>query len=236
VTELMVGCPVRSREWIIEDWFDHVEMAAVELGLAPMYVFVGDRHDPTLAVIEHRCARQDRYLRFGATEEDGGNDERVWNPPRYAHMARVRNQLLDLVRHEQPRWFLSVDSDILIHHQALAGLIEGTERFGAIGGATYMTPTTTQFPNCGWVRGMAGLSRQHMEHQGVIPVGVIMALKLMTPAAYAVDYEPNPQGEDIGWSLACERAGVRLGWDNRFVSKHVMSPDHLKRVDARVGW
>jgi hypothetical protein len=50
------------------------------------------------------------------------------------------------------------------------------------------------------------------------------ALKLLSPIAYAVDYELHPQGEDIGWSRACQLAGVKLGWDNRHVSSHIMSP------------
>jgi hypothetical protein len=51
-----------------------------------------------------------------------------------------------------------------------------------------------------------------------------------------VDYEFSAQGEDIGWSLACERAGLKFAWDNRFVSKHVMAPEHLGRIDPRWDW
>lgn len=236
--DLVVGCPVRQRQWIIQDWFDHVELTSVELGWAPTYAFVGDRRDPTMGLIEQRCADQDRRLLFVHVDDDDVDrpDERVWNQRRFQHMVDLRNTLLGVVRAYQPRYFLSIDSDILIGHHTLGALVESTARFAAVGGATWMTPTTEMVPSCGWLRGSAGLIRQRIEHTGVIPVGVIMAIKLMTPPAYAVDYQLHAQGEDVGWSAACAKAGVKLGWDNRYPSKHVMSPDTLDKVDVRCGW
>lgn len=237
MVEVVVGCPVRRREWIIDFWFDHVEMAAVELGWSPLYAFVGDRRDPTMAVIEERCARQDRRFVFAHLEESLSEpDARVWNPTRFERMVELRNTLLALVRAEEPRYFLSLDSDILLGTQTLAGLVQASVAYGAVGGATWMTPTSEMVPSCGWLKGMNGLLRQRIEHKGVMAVDVIMAIKLMTPAAYAVDYEFHPQGEDIGWSTACRRAGVKLGWDNRWPSKHVMTPADRDVVDTRLGW
>ena len=236
-TDLVVGCPVRRREWIIDDWFDHVEMAAVELGWRPTYAIVGDRRDPTVAIVRDRCAIADRQLIFAHADDDLDRpDERQWNAGRFARMVELRNTLLGLVRAERPRYFLSLDSDILLGTNTLAGLVQASAAYGAVGGATWMTPTTDMIPSCGWLKGMNGLIRRRIEHQGVMAVDVIMAIKLMTPAAYAVDYETHPQGEDVGWSKACRRAGVKLGWDNRWPSKHCMTPAALSTVDSRLGW
>jgi hypothetical protein len=71
---------------------------------------------------------------------------------------------------------------------------------------------------------------------GCFPVGVIMAIKLMTPPAYNVDYEWNHQGEDIGWSLAALARGLKLGWDSRTTTKHVFYPHLLDEVDPRCGY
>jgi hypothetical protein len=237
VIDLIVGCPVRRREWIIDAWFDHVEMATAELGWRPTYAFVGDRADPTLRIVADRCAAWDRQVLFLHVDEDvEAPDQRAWNVDRFARMVVLRNALLDMVRAETPRYFLSLDSDILLGSQTLAGLIQATAGYGAVGGGTWMTPTSEMIPSCGWLKGMSGLMRRRIEHKGVMTVDVIMAIKLMTPAAYAVDYEVHPQGEDVGWSAACRRAGVKLGWDNRWPSKHVMTPEGLEAVDVRLGW
>lgn len=234
---LVVGCPVRQRSWIIRHWFDHVEAAALEVGVIPDYLFVGDPHeDPTLSVIASHCAYLGRQLVLSPTQEPNTTDTRTWDETRYRQMVILRNQLLGEVRRLEPDLFLSLDSDILLHHKTLVHLFESIERFGAVGGATFMTARGENHPNCGWIRGSTGLQRKYMEHVGVVSVGVLMALKLMTPSAYCVDYELHPHGEDIGWSVGCGRAGVKLGWDNRSVSKHVMSPSHLQVVDVRAGW
>jgi len=231
--ELVVGCPVRQRSWIMHSWFDHVEAAAVEVGVKPKYVFVGNRDDPTAELIVDRWAYTDRFCDFVTVDEPSGPDERRWNQDRFRHMVELRNRLLAEVQWLQPTYFLSLDSDILLHPKVLVYLFESIEQFGAVGGAAYMSETGVHFPNCGRLVGMEGFNRQAMEHVGVIPVDVIMALKLMTPAAYGIDYELHPQGEDIGWSAACARAGVKLGWDNRAISRHVMSPRMLNEKDPR---
>lgn len=237
MTTLVVGCPVRQRTWIIEKWFHHVEHACHLAEIEPAYIVVADPQDETTRLLEYLAGLKDRRCVVSSCHEDlGGTDKRTWNHDRFGRMVELRNQLLGTVRELAPDRFLSLDSDILLHPQAVATLLQTAETYDAAGGATYMTSTGLEFPSCGWNRGMEGFTRRPMEHTGVIPVGVIMAIKMMTPTAYAVDYEFNPQGEDIGWSLACERAGLKLGWDNRHVSKHVMSPADLDRIDERCGW
>ncbi len=215
----------------------HVEHACRVADVEPIYAFVADPDDETAQQLAVMALAKGRECHFAWTTENLAlGDVRDWNHDRFSRMVELRNQLLGKVRELAPDRFLSLDSDILLHPQAVAGLLESTKRFGAVGGATYMTSTGLEFPSCGWNQGMAGLVRRPMEAKGVIPVGVIMAIKAMTPAAYAVDYEFHVQGEDVGWSAACERAGVRLGWDNRNVSKHVMAEKDLNRIDERCGW
>lgn len=236
-SDLLVGCPVRNRTWIIKQWFDHVEHACRLAGVEPGYVFVADPDDETAQLLAVLTLSKGRECHFVWTKEDLAlGDLRTWDPARFERMVELRNQLLGQVRELAPDRFLSLDSDILLHPQVVKNLLESTKRFDAVGGATYMTPSGLEYPSCGWNRGSAGFVRRPIEAKGVIPVGVIMAIKAMTPAAYAVDYQANPQGEDIGWSLACEQAGVRLAWDNRYSSKHVMAPADLNRIDERCGW
>lgn len=220
----------------MQDWFDHIEMAASVTEVTPSYVFVGSPSDPTFEVIEQHCVTNDRRYFLVPTDEPVRADVREWDEARFRHMVGIRNQLLQVVRGLEPEHFLSIDSDILLHPQALTWMLQARSRFDGVGSATFMTETGDEFPNCGWLSGMTGMQRRRIDYVGTIPVDIIMAIKLMSPAAYAVDYELHPQGEDIGWSAACGRAGVKLGWDNHAQSKHVMHMNHLDRVDVRVGW
>jgi hypothetical protein len=63
-----------------------------------------------------------------------------------------------------------------------------------------------------------------------------LAIKLMSPRAYNIDYRFHHQGEDIGWSVAATEKGLKLGWDGRICSKHVMAADQLQLVDPRCGY
>lgn len=215
-------------------WFDHVEAALAVAGLPAGYAFAVSAGDETLPILQERS---DNSALIAVSSEPEAYEERQWHQRhRIDRMVEVRNLLLATVRVAAPDVFISVDSDILLHPQAIAELLEGLGRFDAVGGGTFLTELGDQFPSCGWVLGNDGFRRERMEHQGTIPVGVIMAVKAMSPAAYAVDYQHNGQGEDIGWSVAAARAGLKLGWDNRHYSKHVMTRAALDRVDERCGF
>lgn len=227
-----IGCPVAHRAWVLDAWFDHIEEACDNALVEPRYVFVGDPLDPSFRVIERRAGAFD----LAEVPNRKGDDTRRWDQPRYLEMVGLRNRLLGAVREFEPAFFLSIDSDILLHPDALNMLLEDMEKddYDAIGSRCYMTPTGRSCPS--WARVSSQGSLQRYDSTGYFPVQVIMALKLMRPSAYAVDYELHVQGEDTGWSLACQRAGLRLGWDGRFGSKHVMQPYLLRRLDPRVGF
>lgn len=226
---MLVGCPVSHRAWVLPTWYEHVERACAEIGEKPEYVFVLDPNDRSTAeiVLEHPP------VVVFQVDEDRSADVRDWSHDRFAHMAQLRNHLLSVVREIEPEFFLSLDSDILLHPDALKNLIQSTERFDAVGGATFMTGAGTSCPSFGLFT-RDGLRRDLAG--GVFPVDVIMAIKLMKPAAYAVPYVAHKLGEDIGWSKNCTAAGVKLGFDGRAYSKHVMSPAALGRTDPRVGY
>jgi hypothetical protein len=97
--------------------------------------------------------------------------------------------------------------------------------------------TDERCPNVAWeIPGDSNLRRHAIVTQGVIPADIIMAVKIMAPAAYDVDYQYHFHGEDIGWSAACRAKGLKLGWDNRHINKHVLVPGMLATVDRRLGW
>lgn len=230
---IAVGCPVYKRGWILRYWFDAVEAAFAKANLEPVYVFVGDPKDSdSFGAVDDALDMYDREVYLSWVEESEHTPtDRTWNPHRYHRMVYVRNELLDVVRKIGPDYFFSLDSDILLHPDTLVNLLESIDRFDAVGGKTYMTPFGNQFPSYGY---MPGLKR--FDESGVFPVDVIMAIKLLSPLAYKVDYMYHDYGEDIGFSLACLDKGLRLGWDGRTTSKHVMDPAGLDRIDERCGF
>lgn len=231
---LVVGCPVRQREWIIRDWAVHLAAACWHAGIEDHeIVAVGHRDDVTIKAL--RC--QSRPLHVVEVDEPAAADERDWTAPgRYEHMARLRNLLLGRVRELEPEYFLSLDSDILIHPLALAsmGKLLHERSFGAVGGKAHMKPHGRRAPSYASLTAAGGLLR--FDSSGQFPVDVIMAIKLMTPAAYHVDYVEDGRAEDVGWSKAARAAGLTLGWDGTHTSKHVMTPEMLHEVDERCGY
>jgi hypothetical protein len=229
--KLVVGCPVSCREWILPTWFGYVERACETAGLdEPGYVFVVHPQDKSWDCILDHCSS----ATLVPAPFHRGRDTRDWLPPRYQQMVTLRNLLLDTVRAEQPDLFLSLDSDILLHADQLKFMIEALERFDAVGGRCYMTSAGTRFPSWGKLTRTGGLQR--VDGDGTFAVDVIMAIKLMSPSAYAVDYVFDLQGEDIGWSKACREHGLTLGWDGRVIAKHVLAPHLLTARDPRVGF
>lgn len=240
--DLLIGCPLYKRNWILPEWFNAVELACEHIGLEPSYVFVLDmRDEESYACVTAHADMRDRECLVVHAEDDLKRDPlyRGWYKlERLAHMTYLRNTLLTAVRDQAPRHFLSLDSDILLHPDAIRSmydaLAEPTWKFDAVGGKCYMGKGTA-CPSYAFLD-QSGKIRRDVDITYLTKVDAIMAMKLMSPVAYNVDYRLHKNGEDIGWSLACREAGVRLGWDGRLVSKHVMRPQDLVIYDKRCGY
>lgn len=235
---LLVGCPVYKRDWIIERWVN-AALAATDL-LGPEwtteFIFAGNAEDPTYAAIP-----LDTFEWVETNEPLERRDVRDWGSgPKHRHrfeqMVAVRNALLGGVRVLQPDLFLSLDSDILLHRNAIPSMQELLPSYDAVGGLAYLGGGVTT--NAAYLTRARGLRRAPSGN--ACKVDILMAVKLMKPTAYGVDYVYDRQGEDIGWSKACAERGYRLGWDGRVASWHVMSRDELspdKRVTRQPwGW
>lgn len=248
---IVVGCPVSKREWIMDHWFNFTKQALDRVECRFRYVFVGDASgDETFEVIQRRAGDLATVVE---THEYRALDERSWTTERKNQMVVYRNVMLDAVRAMEPDYFLSLDSDILLHPDAISSMIDTLHRkrwdtfAEAVGGKCYMTPLPegplVNNPRVGTacpsflLKGRAGMFRRRdPEIPSVIEVDILMAIKLMTPAAYAIDYQPHQWGEDIGWSLACHDAGLRFLWDGQVTNKHVMRPQDLHVLDPRCGF
>jgi len=235
---ITVGCPIKNRAWIITPWFQYVDVAFAKAGIEPHFLFVcGPSLDDTETLLNGLIEGRSGQIIVTDEAPRQGN-RREWNHLRYDHMVVVRNQLLEAVRIEKSDYFLSVDSDILLHEDLLVNLLESIQEnpWDAVGGKVYLSEAGRACSS--WSKALRGARHalERPDSSGVHDAGILMALKLMTPAAYNVDYSNNPHGEDIGWSEACREAGLKLGFDGRVISKHVMDECRLTQIDKRVGW
>lgn len=230
--DLMIGCPIYKRAWAVPRWFEHVHTACEAAKIEPEFAFVMDPNDEE--TIEAISNEHGVGYGFAVEQRDSHDGTRVWNDARYAWMVELRNELLGVVRLVEPKLFLSLDSDIFLHEQALVNMLESIEGCDAVGGKAYMTEGDRGHPSWAKLTRSGGLHRHDVD--GVMPVEVIMAIKLMRPTAYNVNYEFHKQGEDIGWSLACQRAGLNLKFDGRVANKHVITPDRIDLIDKRCGY
>lgn len=233
---LLVGCPIQKRDWIIAEWFSHVMAATKQANRIPGFIFVLDpNEEPLNTMIHNLCKINNVDLWTIPIQENDRDDVRDWNHIRFMRMVYLRNCLLEGVRHISPPLFLSLDSDILIHQYCIKSLIEKfSEEYSAIGGKAYMTHMGKHYPSYGMLLDQGNLYRQDSE--GVFKVDVIMAIKMMKPEAYNIDYSFDAIGEDIGFSKNCSKSGLRLMWDGTITNKHVMRKIDLGKIDDRCGF
>lgn len=230
------------------EWVEHVRAAFDVIGLKPYWIFaigVGPTgQDDGTQKMATDLYKTDSGMWTEISEPDTSATRQNWTPERLSHMVDYRNKLLGIVRAARPDYFLSLDSDILIHPCGILTLLEtilmnhkvqGIQRkFDAVGGKAILSEGSKHMVTYGELNPNGGIRRK--DSTGVFATQILMAVKLMTPAAYNIDYEYHRNGEDVGWSLACKRAGLTLGWDGRISNKHIMRPEYLGRVDRRVGW
>ena len=223
------------REWILPTWLEYLHAATdrAEVGL-DLVAVVAEDDEKCIELLENAGAE------LVITEAEGRADLRSWNSTRYQHMVSLRNTLLKAVRSRAPFYFLSLDSDILLHPDSIAQMFEVLEDrpdTWAVGSKCFLSNASRTHPNMAmWGTGRSTRRFTRHDSDRVLPVDVLMAIKLMTPKAYSVDYSTHRFGEDFGWSKNCMDEGAQFYWDGRVTNKHVMRKENLDTVDVRVGF
>lgn len=234
---LIVGCPVRKRDWVLRDWFSHADTSCKRAGFTPGYAFVvGEDDTESLDLIKHCTDILGREVSVLKVGEPKREDRRSWNRERYDHMASLRNQLFDLVKSFSPDLFLSLDSDILLHPDCVTNLHESMYHrgFDVVGGKTYMTPSGRSAPSYGNLNSQGNILRP--DGDGVFRVDVVMAIKLMKRRALDFKYGVHKKGEDLYISEQWRNGGLKLGWDGRLTNKHMLNPSMMGVEDQRWPW
>lgn len=233
MTSLLVGAPSKSRAWILPSWLEYIDAAKPSGVDVNILVLLPENDEESIDLLSQR---DDVQLVIEAPEDL--RYERKWNVPgEIEKMSLLRNRLLEEVRLLAPDFFLSIDTDILVHPEAISNLMETMESYEADAAAslTYLSTGGTTTTNVGIWRSY-GSSFNRGANVGCYPVDILMALKMMRASAYNVDYSPHVLGEDIGWSINCKETGLKFHADMRSPSKHVMGESFLLSEDKRCGY
>lgn len=232
---ILVGCPLSRREWILPEWKRHTDIALE--GHDVSFHFVTSRHDVLDLNYLEEWQQTDGNVTWEFFPENRRADVRDWRAERVRKMVELRNTLLETVREREPEIFFSLDSDILLHPEAVSSALElfRDPEVWAVGLKCFMTPEGFNYPSNAMNK-MDGKGHARLKLSEALEVDIIMAAKLMKPDAYNVNYCFQPFGEDGGWSDAVTEAGGKLMWDGRITNKHVMKPEYLDVVDPRAGF
>lgn len=234
---IVIGCPVRKREWILPLWKEHLDIASKRAfpDYDIFYSFVVGKDDKNCIDIISSWDNAN----FRIVEENPKEDVRAWNDGAYVHMAELRNSLLEDVREINPEFFFSIDSDMLMHEDSLVNMLDTYHNHDAwaVGGKAYLSMGGRNHPTFGnWINPSERRSFKRFESDQVISVDILMAIKMMDSRAYNIDYSYHKSGEDLGWSSNINASGGKLWWDGRITNKHVMSPSLLGSIDVRCGY
>lgn len=226
--QIVVGCPIYDRKWILPEWYNKVITESKDIACDLTFVFVYDSRD--LGTKEFLWDLIEYPLWMEESCVPGLQKNHQWVAEDFHRMTSLRNQLLRKVRDLAPEYFLSLDSDMLLREGALKAMIDGlSSGFDAVGVNTsmchqrwceswmYFSETSNTFAR----HNEAG------DFHGIKEVDAIMGGKLMNHAAYNTDYMWDLQGEDLGWCRNIKKAGLKIGIPYKAQVRHVMYPQDL---------
>lgn len=249
--KILIGCPAYQRSWILPYWFEAIENQTIPLSDIGFVFELGPNDDETHSVLydwanSHReVAFFDAVIREDLNHYTHQDGHRTWTKNSYYKMVDLRNSLLDTALRVKPDKYFSLDSDILIDNpHTLEKLYFNLERDGidAISPLSYMYPKGCDFPSVmTWANHVGGKASRQLDSY---PMGkifksdIIMAAVMMNPEVYSnARYIWHPQGEDLGWSAECARAGYNLYCASDLYASHIMHrwmlDQHLSGGDPR---
>lgn len=226
----LVGAPTRGRAWILPEYIRRVKASCAKADVEPSFLFVVEEDDNDPGMIAS-CLDESEYSLVTLPADESSSMQRVWNEKRYEYMVFLRNTLLKEVRVLAPDLFLSLDTDMLLHEDAISALVDNIGNYDAIGGKAYLSDIGRFHSTYA-----SDFALNRPEAEGIFPVPVIMAIKLMKPSAYNIDYKTHRFGEDLGYCENAQEAGLKFVWCGSVTNKHVMRQENLGVVDDRVGF
>lgn len=237
--DLIIGCPIYKRDWIFPYWISCIENQNIDFSkIGFIFEASPDDAETILMLTKYRNSRPDIpvfeiEVRTEVPHFSHQEGTRSWTISKYENMVFLRNKLLESVRKFSPKYFFSLDSDILlVVPDTIKLLISHIENGAdAVSPLMFMTPTTTMYPSVMTWRdkpGEMGYRKEEYPLGEYFQSDVIMAAKMMSKKVYEnVDYKLHHQGEDLGWSANAAELNFNLYSASYLFAAHIMGRDML---------
>lgn len=245
----MIGCPIYKRDWIFPYWISCIENQNLDFSKIGFVFMVSPDDEETInMLVKYRNARPDISefvieIKKDSPHFDHKDGTRTWSISKYQNMVNLRNDLLKIVRELKPKYFFSLDSDILLTNPNTINLLKIHIDSGAdaVSPLMFMTPIDTLYPSVMNWKSEIGEQAYRKEQY---PLGtyfqsdIIMAAKMMSKNVYEnVNYHLHAQGEDLGWSSEAGNKGYKLFSASYIYAPHIMHrgmiKEFLKNGDKR---
>lgn len=226
---ITISCPIFEREWILPRWYKCILEQGFDCKNIDLVFGVTDGDDGTREVI------REFETYFNSTTIIECNDlpsYRDRNPERFFPLAEIRNRILSVVRTQQPEYWFSYDTDIMIPGDCLKTLYTDIQRedVDIVAPWVDLVPPAG-IPNC-------ATRRQNSDHfwrrkpysmyypkDGVYEVGTVFAIFLASPKVYEYNYGWHQGGEDYYWGNQMIDNGIRSWMDGNTVCNHIYGRD-----------
>lgn len=237
--DLLIGCPIYKRNWIFPYWISCIERQGINPSKIGFAFEVSPDDEATINMLKMYRDRNpsialfDINVRHDLSHHEHEENSRMWTISKYENMVSMRNSLLEKVRQINPKYYYSLDSDVLLIDPNTINFLVSHIQDGAdaVNTLMYMTPVGTMYPSVmNWVEDASGRGYRKEEY----PLGtyfksdVIMAAKMMSKEVYSnVNYKLHQQGEDLGWCDNAKNLGYNLYCASYIYTPHIMSRSML---------
>jgi hypothetical protein len=233
--KLIIGCPMYKRSWILHHWIKSIISQSIPVNDIGFIFEVSPDDTATIQALEswRKFDKRIPYFEIKIREDiphfEHENNGRQWSMSKYVNMVSLRNSLLESVRKIQPEYYFSLDSDILLTNTNTIELLIAHIKSGAdaVNPLMFMTPFGTMYPSVmDWRLDVPAKAfrKEKYELGHYFQSDVIMAAKMMSKDVYNnINYTLHEQGEDVGWSLECKKAGFKLYSASYIYAPHIMS-------------
>lgn len=224
-----------KRSWILHHWIKSIISQSIPINDIGFIFEVSPDDTPTIQALESwkKFDKRIPYFEIKIREDiphfEHENNGRQWSMSKYLNMVSLRNSLLESVRKVEPEYYFSLDSDILLTNINTIELLIAHIKSGAdaVSPLMFMTPFGTMYPSVmDWRLDVPtkAFRKEKYELGHYFQSDVIMAAKMMSKDVYNnINYTLHEQGEDVGWSLECKRAGFKLYSASYIYAPHIMS-------------
>ncbi len=224
-----------KRSWILHHWIKSIISQSIPVNDIGFIFEVSPDDTATIQALESwkKFDKRIPYFEIKIREDiphfEHENNGRQWSMSKYVNMVSLRNSLLESVRKIQPEYYFSLDSDILLTNTNTIELLIAHIKSGAdaVNPLMFMTPFGTMYPSVmDWRLDVPAKAfrKEKYELGHNFQSDVIMAAKMMSKDVYNnINYTLHEQGEDVGWSLECKKAGFKLYSASYIYAPHIMS-------------